>query len=57
MKTILGKSALPLVIAGALLLAGCGGSDAPTAPPAPPPPTMEQVTEMTLAAINGSHDG
>ena len=37
MKTRLGKSGLkfttPLVIAGALILAGCGGSDAPQAPP------------------------
>ncbi|MDE0209560.1 MAG: hypothetical protein OXJ64_06730, partial [Boseongicola sp.] len=41
MKTRLGKGGLkfttPLVIAGALFLAGCGGSDAPT----PPPPVVE----------------
>ena len=54
----LGKSALkfstPLVIAGALFLAGCGGSDAPT----PPPPVVElsdaeKAVNAASAAVGG----
>ena len=55
MKTRLGKSALkfttPLVIAGALFLAGCGGSDAPQAPP---PEPMATEYEMALEEIQGA---
>ena len=55
MKTRLGMSGLkfttPLVIAGALFLAGCGGSDAPQAPPPEPTPS---AYEVALEAIQGA---
>lgn len=62
MKTRFGKSALklstPLVIVGALFLAGCGGSDAPQTEPEPttPEPTPPAPGHTALQSAVDAHD-